>query len=237
MADRPGIASPMIGLTVSSRATAEQRAEYRLPLERLGAVVVELMPGGEQAGIEGLDGLLLAGGGDVGPGRYGQAPHPMSRDIDPARDDLELRLVAQALKAGVPVLGICRGAQVLGVALGGSLVQDIPALVGSKQDHAGGRHEIKLADHSGLREMLGCARIEVNSFHHQANNALGSRTRATAWADDGVVEAIEAEGDGFVIGVQWHPERMLDDERQPRLFAAFVGASAERARRSGEREA
>ena len=224
------LAPPSIGVTFSRRATDEQRAEYRRALETRGGKVVELLPGDPEAATEGLDGVLLGGGGDVDPACYGQSRHPESKDIDEGRDELELRLTREALAAGMPVLGICRGAQVLGVALGGSLIQDIPTLVSNPREHSGQPHQVEIASGSRLAGILGCSRAEVNSFHHQANGRLGAWARAVAWSQDSVIEAIEGVESEFVIGVQWHPERMPCEPRQGRLFAAFVAAAAEHAR-------
>lgn len=219
---------PTVGLTVSSRATEKQRSAYRRVLEQQGARVREILSSDSAAGVEALHGLLLSGGGDIHPSCYGRDLHPRTADIDTARDELELRLVREALAAGMPILGICRGAQVLGVALGGTLVQDIPSETPSPQKHSEGAcHRVRVAKASRLWGILGCERPEVNSFHHQANDSPGDGARAVAWAEDDVVEAIEANGDGFVIGVQWHPERMCDrDEAQRRLFTAFLAAGA-----------
>ena len=226
MPDDPGV--PKIGLTLSARAKEEDRRAYRRALEGQGAEVVEIRAGEAIADASGLDGLLLGGGGDVDPARYG-AENRGSKDIDGARDELEIALVEAAVGAGMPVLGICRGAQVLGVALGGTLVQDIATEVEGAGPHSEARHEVEVAEGSRLAKALGGRRVEVNSYHHQANKGLGSRVAATARAADGVIEGIE-QGEGFVLGVQWHPERMLEEEGQRRLFAAFVSAAEERGR-------
>jgi gamma-glutamyl-gamma-aminobutyrate hydrolase PuuD len=216
-------------MTVSSRATEEQTRPYRVSLESLGARVVELRVGGEDVPVDALDGMLLSGGGDVEPGRFGQEKHAKTAGIDLERDELELRMVREALADGVPMLGICRGAQVLGVALGGTLAQDVPELSPNALSHADAQHAVTVACGSRVGEILGCERLEVNSCHHQANDSLGDGVRAVAWSDDNVIEAIEVADRPFVVGVQWHPERMSDD-RQSKLFAAFVSAAAERSR-------
>ena len=214
---------------MSSRATEEQTRPYRVAVEAHGARVIELHPGGDDAAAEALDGLLLGGGGDVEPRRFGQGRHAKTDRIEADRDDLELRLTGEALAGRVPILGICRGAQVLGVALGGTLTQDVSDLVPNALSHGDARHIVTVACESRIGEILGCGRLEVNSHHHQANEALGSGVRAVARSDDNVIEAVEVEGSPFAIGVQWHPERM-DDGNQSKLFAAFVAAAAERSR-------
>ncbi|MCJ7822675.1 MAG: gamma-glutamyl-gamma-aminobutyrate hydrolase family protein [Armatimonadetes bacterium] len=232
----------MIGITLPSH-TPDQRAQrradriirqYRRALEAHGARLVELSPDSAGWSLDGLDGLLLTGGGDVDPRRYGRRAHPKTADIDPPRDEMELKLSRRGLKRGLPMLGICRGAQVLGVALGGELVQDIPSQGADAQQHApregakSPRHWVALAPDRRLRAILGADRVRVNSFHHQANGRLGATAQAAAWSPDGVVEAIEATGSAFVIGVQWHPERMWRRApRQGRLLAAFTTAAQE----------
>lgn len=228
---------PTIGITVSARAGAippvpgTSTALYVAAVEAHGARVVLLRPG-EEVGVEGLDGLLLAGGVDVDPGWYWESRHPLLGEVDHDRDVMEFALVREALRASLPILGICRGAQVLGVALGGTLHQDIGACVREALAHATvsgtpATHRVQVAEGCLLRRVLGQAEVSTNSFHHQANAHLGPRARAVAWADDGVIEGIEGPG-SFVVGVQWHPERMVgEDEGQARLFGAFVGATRE----------
>ena len=222
--------SPTIGVTFSSRATPELRLAYAGALEAHGAKVVEIEAGAGEPPITDLDGLLLSGGGDIDPVLFGEARHPKTGNVDAARDELELRLTREAAAAGLPVLGICRGVQVLGVAFGGNLVQDIPDLVPNARQHSESTHQVRVLADGLLGRILGSERLEVNSFHHQANAITGGELRAGAWADDNVIEAIEAPGPGFVLGVQWHPERMVADPVQGKLFAAFVAAAAGRSR-------
>ena len=230
----------MIGVTLSSHATEKQRRECRRALEQHGARVVELPP---QADAEtgGLDGLLLSGGGDMHPRYYGECPRAELRDVDCARDERELALTGAALAAGMPLLGICRGAQVLGVALGGGLIQDIlsemPGALAHRTEDKGQTawHWVEIAGDSRLSAIMGAGRVNVNSSHHQANGPLGEDARAVAWAEDGVVEAIDGAAHEFVLGVQWHPERMLDDDAQRRLFEVFVAAAREHAGRGQNR--
>jgi len=233
------LSHPTIGITAGSRASepeAQRRAvrnatAYRRALAAHGARVIQLAPEGETAAIDALDGLVLTGGGDVHPRRYGQQQHPSLTDVDEARDEFELAIVREALARGRPVLGICRGCQVLGIAAGGDLIQDVPTMVERAQQHRApkgnlpARHAVRMAEGSLLKAVAKAARITTNSSHHQANGRLGPAVRAVGWAPDGVVEAIEREGSAFVVGVQWHPERMFRTApRQRRLFAAFVSA-------------
>jgi putative glutamine amidotransferase len=227
---------PAIGITVSARANASATsgaslALYAAALEAHGARAVLLRPGAGPVSLKGLDGLLLAGGVDVDPGWYWEPPHPLLGEVDHDRDVMEFGLVQEAMHTSLPILGICRGAQVLGVALGGTLHQDIGACLRWALPHTTvgdqpAAHRVAVADGCLLRRALGQAEVTTNSFHHQANAHLGPRVRAVAWAEDGVIEGIEGLGAGFVVGVQWHPERMVaEDAGQVRLFGAFVEAT------------
>lgn len=173
-----------------------------------------------------LDGLMLIGGGDVDPVLYGAVPHAETGRICPDRDTAELALLRGALSLGLPVLGICRGLQLLNVALGGTLHQHVPDLVGHG-GHAGAaggfaRHSVRLRPDGGLAEALGRTALDVPSYHHQAIDRPGAGLRPVAWSDDGLIEAAELAGHPFAVGVQWHPEADEDDA----LFAAFVAAAA-----------
>jgi putative glutamine amidotransferase len=185
-----------------------------------------------------LDGVLLPGGGDVDPVHYGREPHPATQNIDDPRDALELTIARWAVDDDMPVFGICRGHQVLNVALGGTLVQDIPSEIGAsahRHDTNGEprttrAHTVRIEVSSRLAALVGQLQLEVNSLHHQAVDRLAPGLVATAWADDGVIEAVEAPAKRFVLGVQWHPEDLVDDdEAMRRLFKAFIDAARERA--------
>ena len=203
-------------------------AAYVHALRAAGARVLLLPP--EQglsvpdaaALLSSLDGLVVAGGADVSPERYGAVPHPLSQRPRLDRDDAEVALVTAAVAAELPVLGICRGMQVLAVAAGGVLDQHLPELVGhnghSPAVDGYGQHGVRLAEGSWLRGVLG-ERVEVPTHHHQAVRSHPGMV-ATGWADDGVVEALEAPGPSLRVGVQWHPEVGAD----PRLFDAFVAS-------------
>jgi putative glutamine amidotransferase len=190
---------------------------FGLPVLALADVEVALLA---------LDGLLLTGGGDVDPTRYGALPAPEVFGIDPGRDAFEAALVLAAARAGLPVLGICRGCQVMNVALGGSLVQHIPAVTG--RDHY--RKDLSLVTVHGVRVtpgsllagVVGATNIDVNSLHHQAVDRLGDGLRAVAWSDDGVVEGVEAAAPARLLGVQWHPELLPGLPAHDRLLAWLV---------------
>jgi putative glutamine amidotransferase len=181
-----------------------------------------------------LDGVLLAGGVDVDPGAYGEPKSPLCGVIDPARDLVELQLTRWALADGKPLLGICRGLQVINVATGGSLYQDLDAECGDAIKHdyfptAGwGRdhlaHEVTLMEGTGLRAAFHADRITVNSMHHQGIDRLGTGLKVTALAPDGLIEGIEAPEHPFLSAVQWHPESMAA-EHSSRLLQPFIEAS------------
>ena len=185
--------------------------------------------------LEHLDGLLLSGGLDVDPVFYGQEPRLELGRVDPDRDRFELALIRVAHAAGLPILGICRGAQILNVALGGSLVQDVfsqvPDVIRHEQsnlrwDHHA--HHVDVVAGTRLAGLVGGERTRVNSDHHQAVDRLATGLVVTARADDGVVEGLEDPAHPWCVGVQWHPERMPDDPLTRNLFAAFVEAATER---------
>jgi gamma-glutamyl-gamma-aminobutyrate hydrolase PuuD len=170
-----------------------------------------------------LDGLVLIGGGDVDPDRYRRPPDPATAGVNPLRDDSEIALLAAALAHDVPVLAICRGMQVLNVHLGGSLIQHLPDDVGhtGHQPAAGcfGTTEVRIEPGSRLSKILDES-VRVRCSHHQAVDRLGAGLVASAWASDGVVEAVELSSAAFVIGVEWHPE----EDGNLRLFEALIGA-------------
>lgn len=183
-----------------------------------------------------LDGLLLAGGVDLEPATFGEAPHPQLGRTDRSRDEVELQLARWAIAEGKPVLGLCRGLQVLNVAMGGTLYQDIEAQIpgAMRHDYFPGfprdylAHEVSLTEGSRLRSAIGDPRLAVNSMHHQAVKSLAPGLLVSARADDGVIEAIEAPGPSYLVGVQWHPEVFEQrDERTHRLFQSFVGAAVQ----------
>jgi putative glutamine amidotransferase len=184
-----------------------------------------------------LDGLLLAGGVDMDPASFGEVPHPQLGRTDAARDVVELALARWAIADQKPVLGLCRGLQVLNVALGGTLWQDIETQVPGAIKHdyfptAGFdrgflAHEVALTPGSRLADAFQAPSISVNSMHHQAVKQLAPALAASAHSADGLVEALESGSDHFLVGVQWHPEVFeQNDPRTRRLFHAFVAAAA-----------
>ncbi len=205
---------------------------YTAMIRQAGGLPVLLPPMDGIAGVlPRLDGLVLSGGGDLDPALYGAQRAAASGPANPARDSAELELCRQALASGLPVLGICRGLQVINVALGGTLHQHLPDLVGndshSPQPDGYGSHKVSIASGSQLAAILGRSEAAVPTHHHQAVDRLAAGLVATAWTDDGVIEAAElGQPDGvsrpFMVAVQWHPEAGDD----PSLFAALIAAAS-----------
>jgi putative glutamine amidotransferase len=186
------------------------------------------------------DGLLFAGGGDIDPAIFGQARHPKLGTVEPLRDQVELALARRAIDDSKPVLGICRGIQLLNIALGGTLYQDIPSELPAASDHyasakEAGRtylaHALTLEPGSWLAARLGAHELMVNTFHHQALRDIAPGLRVTGRAPDGVIEAVEGIGPSLVIGVQCHPEGLWQsaDPRWASLFSGFVDAARQHA--------
>lgn len=187
---------------------------------------------------ERLDGLLIPGGVDINPAEYGEEVRPECGNLDQARDRVELQLVRWAIEDGKPVLGLCRGLQVINVALGGSLWQDLASqnsdfnkhdyfpTAGYSRSHIA--HDVQLVPGTTLSQLLESTRCGVNSMHHQGIKVLGHRLRASAHSSDGLIEAVEGTDEGFLVGVQWHPEVFeMADPHTRHLFAGFIRASTE----------
>lgn len=180
-----------------------------------------------------LDGILLTGGSDIDPRRFNGAPHPRVYDVDTRRDSLEIRLVQLAAEKGKPFLGICRGIQVINVALGGSLFTDIADQFPHPLKHdlfpniprSYLAHPISVAADSHLSQVLGGEAFEVNSLHHQGLDRLATPLRAVAYAPDHLVEGVELPGHPFALGVQWHPEWLQEHAPQRKLFLEFIKAA------------
>lgn len=182
-----------------------------------------------------LDALVIMGGGDVDPILYGRT-RKMGYRYDSARDELELRWIARALTRKIPLMGICRGAQIVNVALGGTLYMDIK-LVCDTARYPGGilskimaRKNVDLQPGSRMAQIFGAERLRVNSLHRQSLDAVGAALRITGWEENGIVQAVESDpeqkgGDHFVVGVQWHPELMIHSAQQRRIFTALIAAT------------
>ena len=243
-ADKPKIA---ITADAARLSNAEYLRSYRLAVEQAGGEPVLMTAAGDDMGtaLEAFDGLLLPGGADVDPAEYGGREHPKISKAPPALDALELAAARAAKRLDLPTLAICRGAQVMNVALGGTLWEDIPeqyeAANGLRLSHQQtpdhSRHEpTHPVDFQGgtlLRELVGDATVPTNSMHHQALRRIAYDLVPAAKARDGLVEAVEArDNHPFFVGVQWHPEDMIErDEPSRNLFREFVKRAAQRAQR------
>jgi len=211
---------------------------YRNGITRAGGIPVLLAQVADDAVphlLDRIDGLLLTGGGDVDPSLYGSERTEEMYGIDPGRDRFEMALAREAFRRKLPVLAVCRGIQILNVALGGSLIEDIPSEIGSDYhakigDEVFVAHQrVQIDETCGLAALVGATDLAVNSIHHQALRRVADGIHPVAWAEDGVIEAIESDDpDWQLIGVQWHPEYLgeVDDGPSQRLFAAFIENAA-----------
>lgn len=214
------------------------RTEYRLPRTYVESIIAAgsipyILPVVTDKRIisrylDSIDGLLLAGGVDPDPLYYGEEPLPGMGEIDPERDYFEIELTREALNRPVPVLGICRGCQILNVVAGGTLIQDLgEGYFKHLQDAPGWypTHNVEIEENSLLNRVFNEKIIKVNSIHHQAIGKVGKGFRVTARARDGVIEAIEGDGAVFSLGVQWHPERMWEKNRKfLGIFREFINS-------------
>jgi putative glutamine amidotransferase len=239
---------PRIGITLelADPLISEVDARVREVVERSGGIAVVVPhssdPDTHAHAFPLLDGVILMGGPDVAPEHYGAEPHHTSEPGHDGFDVTDLGLARACLETGTPLLGICRGNQVINVAAGGTLLQDVPSLVDGAVGHSadwrtvrdrppGSRHTVTLAPDSRLAGWLDTTVIEVNSYHHQSIDEVGDGLRAVAWAPDGVIEAVESRNGRFVIGMQWHNEfHMRDHERFARPLEELVAAAASTAR-------
>lgn len=233
--------SPLIGITASydfKNKKASLGKGYFRAVEQAGGIPVAIPPLEDENTLLALagrlDGILFSGGPDVDPSYFGEEPHPHLGMVCPQRDRMEIFLAREMIKRGKPVLGICRGIQLINIAMGGSIIQDIPAEIKRPIKHQQdapqwyATHRVEIIDRESLLyKIMGQSCIRVNSFHHQSVKALAPGFKITARASDGVIEAIEAEDRGiFCLGVQWHPEEMWErDPLQFRLFKCFNEAA------------
>jgi len=250
---------PVIGVTVSEIRHKEdaQRVRHGEPTQTEMTLGLSYMRAVEMAGglpvalppltiesieslLDSLSGLLLTGGPDVDPSCYGAEPDPELGPTDPVVDKFEIELCKQAYRRGIPILGICRGAQVLNVARQGTLHQHVPDInqgaVEHRQAETGNHttHEVRVSPDSSLAQTTGGGPVQVNSFHHQAIDRLGLDLRPVAWAEDGLIEAVEGTGPHFVLGVQWHAETLVSEAEQLALFERLVAAAGLSAQDAGE---
>jgi putative glutamine amidotransferase len=190
---------------------------YESALREVGIEPVRISPLDAVHSLDSLDGLLLTGGTDVNPARYGEQRQPETEDPDDPLDELEVSLLRDALSAGLPVLAICRGMQLFNVVHGGTLIQHM-----SSHDSRETLHNIQIVSNTRLAAIIGDGEQQVNSRHHQAIARPGDGLIVSAKSNDGVIEAIERPGPGFAVAVQWHPEdRILVSDADRKLFEAF----------------
>jgi putative glutamine amidotransferase len=229
---------PLIGLTTYP---AGQGYGYHTPVDyvhavvRAGGVPVLLPPVGKTAidsWLAVLDGVVLIGGGDIAPALFDGGAHPTIYNLSAERDDTETALARSLLACKLPTLAICRGLQILNTVLGGTLHLHLPDVVGEAVAHRVAPrdptlHSVRVAGDSCLASLLGSTQISSKSWHHQAIDRAGHGVRAVAWAEDGVIEAIEIDNAPQVIAVQWHPElSAADDSSQQALFDALIRMSS-----------
>jgi putative glutamine amidotransferase len=232
---------PLIAVT-----SCRKIEDYRQAILHAGGEVRLVDASGSvEDALAGVDGLLLTGGGDVEPSLYGEAPHPTVSEVEPARDAFEIGLINAARRRDLPILGICRGVQILNVAAGGTLVQDIPSQVPGAINHSLSvpqhqpydlAHEVWVEKDSLLARLMGERLVgsdtcEVNSRHHQAVKTVAPGFRVSATAPDGVIEAIEDPAARFCLGVEWHPENFWRTGEFRPLYEGFL---EEAARKSSE---
>lgn len=232
----PLILMPARRESLSGAAYDAVRSTYTDSISAHGGIPVIAPPVGTEdieSLLDSVDGLYLPGGVDVDPAHYGEDPAPQLGAVDRLLDEFELGLARAAFDRDMPILGICRGMQVIAVALGGALYQDLPTLLPGMnhevrehgRDHLA--HDTRLAARSRLARILGTDRVKVNTLHHQGVRAVPSCLSAAGWSDDGLVEALEAPDRRYVLSVQCHPEELWN-ATQPcfsRLFASFVDVS------------
>jgi putative glutamine amidotransferase len=229
---------PVIGITTDVRKDGGNilKNTYVQAVIRAGGLPIIVPVGLEEDVdqlIEMLDGLLLSGGNDINPTLFNEEPHEYLGEVSPSRDSIELELARQMLKTGKPILGICRGLQILNVAVGGALYQDLhkqndgPILQHiQKAPNTHPSHYVQVEKGSLLESIAGSERIQVNSYHHQSLKDVPSVFKVTGVASDGIVEAIESNDEQFVLGVQWHPEALTaaGDVVSLRIFEKFISA-------------
>ena len=238
------MSKPIIGIGSDVLSPPETRESafvyltYVEALKKAGAVPVLIPPQPENAAevIEALDGLVLAGGYDCDPQAYGEDRHETVEPMDSRRQTNDLGLAKAARESDIPTLGICLGMQVMNVAAGGTLVQDIKSQVETDIEHASepedrGRHDVIVEGATKLGQILRERELNVNSSHHQAVGRVGEGLRVTALAPDGVVEGLEDPKHPFYVGVQWHPEDMSGEDSASKIFGAFIEAAREYATR------
>jgi putative glutamine amidotransferase len=233
--------APLIGITTYHRNENNVftlPAEYVDSVRRAGGIPILIPPGENRLDelLPHLDGLILSGGGDVDPALYGGQSHQTVYNVSPERDNSETALVSKIVETGLPTLCICRGLQMLNVALGGTLIEHLPDIVGEKVPHRAPprspvMHPIQIQPDSKLAQIVQTEQVETASWHHQAPDRVAPALKVVATAPDGTLEALEMPNHPWLVAVQWHPElTAADDPTQQRIFDTLV----EVARRNSE---
>lgn len=228
---------PLIGMLVEidNELSAKVLNTYVHAIERTGGIPIPFPYVDEDETVDRLidscDGFLFTGGVDIDPVRYGEEAGEYIGDIQRHRDEFEFNVFQRVIKTSKPILAICRGAQLVNVALGGTLYQDIPSEVQTKISHRQSEpkfsfsHDVRIMPDTPLYEMMGTEQIHANSFHHQAIKALGKGLEVMAIAEDGIIEAVYLPGERYVRAYQWHPERLVDADTHNRMiFEDFIHA-------------
>jgi len=234
---------PLIGISVGRIAVNDRlvdgtQRDYGDRIAEAGGYPLQVLgrPGLPVADlVSQLDGIVLPGGGDVAPELYGAEPAAESGGVDIERDRAEIALLAAATAAGLPILAVCRGIQLLNVARGGTLIQHLPAVTSEPHLVVERRselvHNVHIDPDSELRKIVGVDDLGVNTLHHQAVDRVGDGLRAVAWAEDGIIEGLE-DRDRRIVAVQWHPEQLPDHPQEMELFAWLVEQAGHRQPRS-----
>lgn len=234
-----GITTPLVEFTTPAQRETQLfclRSDYVEAVRRAGGMPILLPPGEPEEStllLERVDGLVFSGGGDIDPSIYNGEPHPTIYNIDVKRDRFELALSQLALSTDVPVLGICRGLEVLVVATGGNLVPHLPDEFGEFVVHRmeqsiPSEHTVQIAPGSRLAQVIGTTETTIVSWHHQATRTVPLGWRIAAQAEDGVIEALEHKHHPWAIALQWHPELSLNDPQQQSIFRSFIAAAQNR---------
>lgn len=228
--------APTIGITFLENIEDDPSNNYISAIKEFGGSPLTLYPSISDFKLDDIDGLLLTGGGDIHPDNFDAEWHPTLKYVDEDRDALEIPLCQEAIAANLPVFGICRGIQIMSIAMGGSLYQDIPsefpkeASCQAQVDDIDSRHIIEIEPESRLSRIIGKRTDEVNSAHHQAVREKGEGFEVVARTKEGIIEAMENKSKRFVLGVQYHPERMIETadflEHRCKLFEAFIEAAS-----------
>ena len=236
---------PLIGITTPGQGETRlfcMRSEYVDAVRLAGGVPILLPPGEPDPSfiLERVDGLIFSGGGDIDPAIYNGSLHPTIYNVDPERDRFELALATLALGTDIPVLGICRGLEVLVVATGGNLVSHLPDEFGEAIAHRTNQslpseHGVKIAPESRLAKIVGATEAKIVSWHHQATRTVPPDWNITARAPDGVIEALEHKHHPWAIALQWHPELAIKEPLQQRILWGFVTAAQNRGKISNRK--